>query len=386
MREIWVVTRKELLDQVRDRRSMVMVLVPILLIPLACLVITFQGVGNDDPRTSVYLDAESYRAYGIDVGVMRAALTTPTLQLVDSAQPYDDLANGKVATIIRLGPDGRTALIQNPMSIASARAVATVENHLQQVRLDDYPDTLGRAQTSNPDAAVLEVAVQDLSMYLPSAANAPLAMIAPTLLVAIILLEGGGIAADIIAGEKERGTLESLLSTQVSRLGLLMGKYLAITVWGLFATFLTVFGYIVSYVAFPVAMTALGVPNGMTLSGETALGVTVLCITFALAAIAFLVWMSIASGSMKEAQLRLSLVSALPVFLGVVTSVMNSEVLVAHMTIVPILNTLVALKDVFALTDYPGEVWGTAAVNVALGITGLLLAWRRLEREDLLSR
>src|SRR5205085_12194879 len=58
-----------------------------------------------------------------------------------------------------------------------------------------------------------------------------------TLFLVMMLFTGGAVAAmDIISGEKERGTLETLLTTAVGRSEIVTGKQLAITSVGLAIT------------------------------------------------------------------------------------------------------------------------------------------------------
>src|SRR3712207_8932641 len=73
-----------------------------------------------------------------------------------------------------------------------------------------------------------------------------LSMMLPMML--IIFAASGPIAAatDLGAGEKERGTLEPLLTTQASRMSLLWGKFLAITVMGILTTLAFLGGLIIS--------------------------------------------------------------------------------------------------------------------------------------------
>ena len=64
----------------------------------------------------------------------------------------------------------------------------------------------------------------------------------PLLLIIYSIAGPMGAAVDLGAGEKERGTLEPLLTTQAGRLSLLWGKFFAITVMGHISTISSLIG------------------------------------------------------------------------------------------------------------------------------------------------
>ena len=61
--------------------------------------------------------------------------------------------------------------------------------------------------------------------------SAFLHLIIPMLLTMLISIGGASIATDLVAGEKERNTFESLLSTSASRFSILSAKYTVIIIF-----------------------------------------------------------------------------------------------------------------------------------------------------------
>src|SRR5690606_9846370 len=51
------------------------------------------------------------------------------------------------------------------------------------------------------------------------------------------------VAIDLTAGERERGSLEPLLSTPANRLGIVIGKWMTVTFYGWIIVFLTLLGF-----------------------------------------------------------------------------------------------------------------------------------------------
>ncbi|WDC85509.1 ABC transporter permease subunit [Caloramator sp. mosi_1] len=78
-----------------------------------------------------------------------------------------------------------------------------------------------------------------------------LTMLLPLYLIIYAITGPMAAAVDLGAGEKERGTLEPLLTTQASRMQLLFGKLFAITIMGIIGTTSSLTGL---YIAFKYSM------------------------------------------------------------------------------------------------------------------------------------
>ena len=120
----------------------------------------------------------------------------------------------------------------------------------------------------------------------------------------VIFAASGPIASavDLGAGEKERGTLEPLLTTQASRMSLLWGKFLAITTMGVMTSIAFIGGLAVSMQMSPEAF---GYEvNEATLALEPAAFVIIALITILLTMVfgALALAISIYARSFKEAR------------------------------------------------------------------------------------
>ncbi len=210
--------------------------------------------------------------------------------------------------------------------------------------------TVQRLEERNIDVAVLSpitLDAQDLSTA-AQRAGAAAAFFLP-MLVAIGAVNGGSfIAIDVTAGEKERGTLEALLSTPATDVQIFLGKL----------------GAVFTVTAVPIALTLMGfwgasavLPDSMT-NGAGALPLSVIfyaiLITLPLALFAnvLLMIISIRTKDFKEAQSALA-----PVLMGV---------------------TFVALAAAFLAPTEPVlfliPVFGTSAVVGLLALGGVMPA------------
>lgn len=158
----------------------------------------------------------------------------------------------------------------------------------------------------------------------------------------IVAQSAATVAADATAGEKERGTLETLLTFPIKSSEIITGKYLAITIFGLF------FGLVSIILTVPSLMIA---SKMFEIFEEIQFNFTAISLILALLIIildSFLcagVCMALAgnSKSYKEAQASLQFVtvfSMLPMFLEILD--MNSK----YFNLIPLANCGIALNNV----------------------------------------
>jgi sodium transport system permease protein len=164
------------------------------------------------------------------------------------------------------------------------------------------------------------------------------------LLVSLLLAGGSVVASDSLAGEKERGTLETLLTTAVSRVEIVIAKQLSILLVGLGMTALQL-----GAIWFYIGSGLIELPESVDLHltpGLTLLLFLLYLPVAALIASALLV-ASAYSKSYKEAQLYF-----LPAFvLGIaptLAAIIPGTSLRSVLLLVPIANISLAVKDLLA--------------------------------------
>jgi len=164
----------------------------------------------------------------------------------------------------------------------------------------------------------------------------------PMVLV-FLMLTGGSVAAmDSIAGEKERGSLETLLTTCVSRMEIVAAKQLTILIVALVITFIQILN-LLCYVTFEV----IQLPEDFTisLSPKTLLFILALFIPVAAFISSVLLMISAYAKSFKETQFYF-----LPVFLTIsvlmASSLLPGLSLNSIIAFVPLANVSVAVREI----------------------------------------
>jgi ABC-2 type transport system permease protein/sodium transport system permease protein len=260
--------------------------------------------------------------------------------------------------------EARFQMIYRPNTPLSRQAADFVERRLRAVNEQDMRRRLNKAGDRAPIKAgwrLIPVAdEQGHSFWL--GALLPLVLILMTITGAVYP------AIDLTAGERERGTLESLMAAPVPRLGLLIAKYIAVvTVATLTA--------VVNMTAMTVTIATSGLWTfffgNQGSPAEAILSVFLLLILFAMFFSAVLLLVTSFARSFKEAQayvVPLMVVALAPGFM----SVMPGLSLGPLMSVVPLSNIVLLARDV--MEGNAPVFWGAVAVLTTLLYGGVALA------------
>ncbi|CAM3839274.1 ABC transporter permease [Rheinheimera salexigens] len=202
------------------------------------------------------------------------------------------------------------------------------------------------------------------------------------ILIPLCLLGASYPAIDMGAGEKERGTLETLLICPISRVSIVLGKFLTVLTTGLVGALITV-------ASFGIWGAVIGSFAGMAIVQEamSAIAVTELILIFSLllpiSAVfaALLLAISIYARTFKEAQNYISPLTIM-IFLPLVAAMMPGVELTAKTALVPIMNVALAIKELIKGTaDYGllALIFGSTVLLAAIAI-GFCVHWFQQEK------
>lgn len=195
------------------------------------------------------------------------------------------------------------------------------------------------------------------------AAGKMLGMFLPYFITMMIFAGAMSLGVDSIAGEKERGTLASLLLTPVSRFEIVMGKMAALGLLSILSALVYILGMLV---ALPVGLMQMGgasdIISNMSISFTPVqvIQLIVLILGIVLMYVAFIGLMSVIAKSAKEAQTYITPVYLVVIVSGLVSMYMSDT---SSMTsyFIPLVNSSVAFKAIFT-QEITGAQFGAAAV------------------------
>jgi len=398
------IARKELLSTLRDRRAIVSnLLIPLLLVPLLVLglPLALEGLVDRERGGGVELAVQGWGEVPME---LRTLLHLQGMQAVAVEDPEEAVASDRFS--VALGWPG--GLLEAPSASGSEAVIYLKEGNLRselhasglRSALLSYREL--RVQQSlreiGVDPAVLQpFAVQIVDVSLASERGGGMLAFLIPLFIVVWTLSGGQMAAiDATAGEKERGTLEVLLVAPVRRTEVVLGKFLAVTTFGLMAALMAILGFVVAATLLRDQLAPrFGIDAELisgALGGELSITPAALLILVASSLLlamliaALLMSLALFARSFKEAQsyiAPLSFVVLLPAFALQLRDLIGD---IPGAAWIPIFNAMLLIDDaVKGSVDVASALTTFAALLLAVLLL-LLFAARNFQREDVLFR
>ncbi len=316
LRHTTVVLAKEMRDHLRDRRSLLLGLVYPLLGPaLLGGLLTFAST-NFQRQAGAQL---TVAAVGTEhaPGLVEFFKKNGVTMKPAPANPRAAVRTGKEPLVLIIPPEaaGRdrftVRMLIDLNRMANASSTVTVMELLNAFS-KRTARRLMEARKLDP-GMVQPIVIEHINVaHKPNIASFFYNMITP-LVMFMVFLGGAHIAVDLTAGERERGSLEPLLSAPVKRWELLLGKSVA-------AFLFTLFSMIVSFAAFRVILGAVAASSSnLAPPPDTQVFINMFVVAVPLMVLAVTMQIAIASvsRSMKEAQIYLGLLPVIPALPGV---------------------------------------------------------------------
>ena len=384
------VAAKELRETVRDRRTlMMMIVIPIFLYPV--LFVVMEQVAIFGQRK---LAAEPARVAveGAPAELVRFLDGDSALRVVPAASVPAATAPGavrerKVEAVVRLSPapaEGGTESAR--VFYDASRERSRYARERVEARLDAWGDSLlarRLALRGLPVSFAQPLAVADSSVATASQLGGyALGRFLPMVLILMTVLGAFYPAIDLAAGEKERGTLETLLTAPVPAREIVAGKFVAVAAIGFAAATLNLASMLLSFQS-GVFRFAKAAGLSFSIPAHSALVVLAALIPLAVLFAALFLGIAVRAQSFKEAQNALTpvyLVSILPAVLASMPGIGFTPAL----AVVPVAGVAFLFRDLL--------VGGAPLVPslLALGSTvvyagaALLFAARGFGREEVL--
>jgi sodium transport system permease protein len=383
---IFVILRKELTDLFRDVRSVsVSLLVPVILFPLVFGVMAANLRNQSDPTQEPIVVATG----ALDAALAGALEQVPQLAPKVSPDPEAVLSAGEAEVALFPSGDGSydplhpelTVVYRpgKPRSLLGAELVARV---VTEVTVSLRRSILESVPFEGVDGRLAEPVVLDrraLGDLETQAGLDFLGFLVPLLLIVATCISPLPSAADLGAGEKERGTLSTLLVSPVTGSSLVLGKLAAVSVMGVLGTLS--FGVGVS-ISLAISPDLLGIDEMVfSLAPGRILLLTVFGVGLALCFSAVELLLSLLAKSPKEAQVFFVPLLILSTAAGYGTYLMDLSRLSPWLVHLPILNVGIAVKQVLLGEGSPSLPL-VAGAWMAVYLTLAVFASLRLVRNE----
>lgn len=398
LRNIGIVYRKELTEALRDRRTLIStILVPLFLFPVLTVgfgAVTVMLIGKAKQETPKVMILGGEDSPAILAGLRKL----DKIEVVPYAPNWKDLIiNKEVRAAVEIPSGFQSDIAKQNAAVVkiyvyegelkSSFAADRIEQYLKDYRDSIVKDRL--AAKNLPASVLMPFTIKQQNVAPPEkVGGATFGGIIGYMVILLCMTGAMYPAMDLTAGEKERGTMETILSSPVSRTHLVLGKFLLVLSASLATAALSVISMGTSFWVFQ-RFHALDSGDGATLQlriGLSAvLSVFLMALPVAVLFSAVLFTISLFAKSHKEAQSYLTPMTFLVVIPAVAAMLPGIE-LTPKLALIPILNVSLLLKELVTGTyhwNYISLIFASTCVYAA---TALFLAIKMFQRESVLFR
>lgn len=384
---------KEMLDALRDRRTLlVSILFPAIIMPVATLGIPYlEQRQQRQLRTAI----PAVAIVGEASALVHLAYATKLIQPVKTADPVRSLRERRVLAVLRVPPGMESTLARDGQVHAEIQFNASDSESV--VARQKVVDLISRyseqvvarrllARHINPRDLLPVVLDEHNIASERQISGMLLAGLLPFFIAMWAVVGGMSVAVDLAAGEKERGTLESLLVTPPSREAIVIGKFMAVLTASMGAVIIVITTMMISlhwgypYLLHSTRKLDVNLPVG---TAAVLLGVALL---FSALVSAIQLAVSVYARSPREAQQFVT-----PLYFAIVMPALAVQFIsewqsTSWVYVVPVLNTFFAFRELLLGTVNWGHVALTAMSCAFYAMLVLELAVILFGRESVIFR
>jgi sodium transport system permease protein len=393
--------KKEMTDTLRDRRTLIfMLLIPIAAIPLLIMGLSSLMVSQitkaKEEISSVVIEGESFLPEDLRTLFSEApGLSVKTVSEFEGKDLREELKQGNLQALVVVSEGfGSNLEVEKPGEIEILYDESELKSEFARDKIEDilvnYKEQVIRKRMEQRD-----ISTEILTPFAIKSQNvAPLQKMVgkkfgtflPYLIIIMCFMGAMYPAIDLAAGEKERGTLETLLVSPATRGEFVFGKYLVILVTGIVAAFLSL-GSLVFSMKYMVEDLVQDLSKMLVIEFDIQTIILVFLIILPLAGIfaGVLLSVSIFARSFKEAQSYITALNMAIIF-PLIVSLLPGVEMSYRMALIPVVNASLILKDAISGTIQWNYVLVALASNVILAIAALVFSKKWFEKESILFR
>lgn len=386
--------KKEMIDILRDKKTIfMMIILPLLLYPILMVgassimsmsinkmeQTTVNIAFNNNPSDNLINilnktnEDDEAKVNIIKVDDYKEALDNETLDAYVEINENNDIQSYKIYTNSS----------KNNSYTAEKRIKEALDEYKEEiVEMNLAQEGLDAQKTLEPiTCETLDIAKNE------EIAGNILGQILPFILIIGVLLGSIYPAIDVMAGEKERGTLETLFTLPISNLELVMGKYMAVSFCAVVTAFLNIISILIS-IGFMTLTAGIANEMGMPKFDFTQMIfpgiITMICIgLFAMVVSAISMCVCSLAKSFKDAQNYITPVMLIIMIPSYVSMIPNIE-LDGFTSTIPVVNISLLIKSVLSFKFDLNLIAIVFVSNFAFMILSVLLLSKMFNSEEIL--
>lgn len=388
MKTILTVFKKELLDTLRDRRTLLTAIVmpallmPVLMYGLSKLTSTIMEKEENKKLKIALMDAPSDFVAKLDTAKFEI------IPGIDKEMGRDRILADSLDALIGFHSKYNERI--NNMKSGKVEMWFKSTNIMVKARLSDIVDEY--------EAEILDTRISELELtkdaidpinlirYDIAPKNEQIGQMVggflPYIFIIFCFMGCMYPALDLITGEKERGTIETLLTVPASKFNILLGKVLTIALVGLSAALMTILGLVVALKFLP------DIPQDILDALTNIVGMKFILMLFAMLIPMSIFFAGVISAmvvkakSFKEAQSIVTPMSFVIIIPAVIALLPGIE-LDWTTVFIPILNVALATKEIVAGTIQPIHYVIVVVSLILLALVSVAISYKQFSKEGM---
>lgn len=396
-KNIGLVYKKEIQGAIRDRRTLIsMVVVPLIFYPLLFLGIGYfslMGQKNSEtiPSTISIIGAKNSPEL---VEIFEKENNITVIQSENNSN--DDLMGENIyLTIdipeaIEIDYKGNNSVLASPIImhydstaqsslVAKKRVTALIDTYRRNI----IEERLNKIGLNNDFLEPFQEQWMDIAPQ-EKKIGFMLGSILPYLIIILIFIGAMNSAVDITAGEKERGTLATLLVSQLNRLEIVLGKYFSVMTISAISMFLGLIGLSIAFLVPAFMLGEISIIN-VHFSFPLFLFFFLILAPLVGFASAILILIGIFARNTKEASTYTTPIYMGAIFLGMLSLSQGIE-LSRPLFFIPILNNSFVFKELLMGTVNWAHISATLISNIGIALLALFAAAKLFNKENVIFR
>ena len=378
-KEIGLIFKKELADLFRDKKTMMTsLLVPLIIFPL--MFYFMNSAMQNIVKKEEYKIAVNDKSNSSIIEYLKAKEDL-NISIMEKDEAEEKIKDGEYLVYINI-PDKFEESLKDNKSVdvevmydnssqTSNMAYSKVNQYIMELSKEIVAKNLNAKGIDLSILTPISVKENSIVEDEKGAGMMIMSMIIPLFIVLYCVTGPMPAAIDLGAGEKERGTLEPLLTTKVGRMSILYGKLFAITIMGILTAVAAIIGLIISIKINPEMFGGGEGTVGVMLSTQSIIIIFIFTVLTSMIFGALQLAISIYARSFKEAQTYitpLTILAIIPTFLMYMVDIKNIDMIYFH---IPIANVMAILKEVtlgIINIQHIMMVFGWSIVYIAISI------------------
>ena len=392
MRQIFTVFRKEVTDNLRDRRTLMSALLfgplfgPLLFAGMISLTLE-RSIGESMEALRLPVSGvdnapslvQFLRQNNVDVVGMPLTMEQARKLIDEGTEDVVLIVPGGYGEAIRAGKPAVVQLVSDNANSNATKSIRRAERLLRA-----YERQLGAlrllARGINP-SLISPIAVEDVDVSTPTGRSIILLGMMNYFIIFSMLMGGLYLATDTTAGERERGSLEPLLTLPVERWRLIVGKVLATCLFMVLSLSISLLAFSLSLSFVPLAEVGMASNFGPTVAAR----IFLVMLPFALVGAAGMTAVASFTKSYKEAQTYLQVLMLVPTLPIIVAALFTLKPTLALMLVPSLSQHLVITGLMKADPLSMAFVVVSFTSTLVIGLLLLGLAARLYRREGILG-